>query len=367
MKFFRLTLLLSVALFFSSQTLAAKQFYVQVEGESIHLLNMPHPNMALPVDQAEKGWILHVAAEYTLVDGTTFYEIDELDRNGTGFIKVGQVYPDLPAQAVFIRAEDVKIIPDPKVDPSSNIITVSTVREFLEALGSNRTIILQPGQYKLSDFDPNEVLPSTMVEGQDESGIVWKKEYDGHGLQLWGLSNLTIMAEEPGSVTLIVDPRYVEVLTFIHCDTITLKNLIAGHSEAGDCTGGVFYFSGSTNIHISDCRLFGSGVVGLTLNETKTVTMNTSTIFECTHRAMEISRSENITCNNSLFHNNAGGIFADTKSHDIVFESCAFTNNGRSIFINYGATILVKNTSFTGNNDKKIQDSEHVTFENCIF
>ncbi|MDR2569247.1 MAG: hypothetical protein LBD23_02975, partial [Oscillospiraceae bacterium] len=37
-----------------------------------------------------------------------------------------------------------------------NTIRVSTAREFLEALGSNRTIVMEPGVYVLSDYDPSE-------------------------------------------------------------------------------------------------------------------------------------------------------------------------------------------------------------------
>ena len=61
-------------------------------------------------------------------------------------------------------------------------------------------------------------------------GISWKNEYDGGELALYGIENLTIRGlVESGNVEIVVEPRYVSVITFDNCSNIVIEHLTAGH------------------------------------------------------------------------------------------------------------------------------------------
>ncbi|MDY0276010.1 MAG: right-handed parallel beta-helix repeat-containing protein [Desulfomicrobium sp.] len=389
MKFLRLALLFGLVLFFSSPVLAEKQFFVEVVTDNSSLFNMPFTNAAQIVDQAQKGWMLHSSDKLALQDGTTFYEVYEIDHDGTGFWYVHKAYPNLPTSSVFINAQDVKIVPDPNADASVTTITVSTELEFLAALGSNRVIILAPGQYNLSASAPEQSLEA--IVGKDyynddedmaglykslqDKGITWKYVGDGYELCLTGITNLTIQGPPDGPATLLVDPRYAFVLKFDDCHLITLKNFIAGHSEGGYCDGGVLGFANSSSIDISGCRLFGSGTVGLGLYDVSNINVASTTIFDCTYGIMQIWDSESITFKSCLFHNNKEYYGVEIRNaQNIIFDSCSFMNNQGPMFSDgseyFGASqnsIIVKNSIFNSNTDTNIQNSPHVTFENCTF
>ncbi|MBR5095050.1 MAG: right-handed parallel beta-helix repeat-containing protein [Oscillospiraceae bacterium] len=145
--------------------------------------------------------------------------------------------------------------PDPAADLPEGAILVSTVDEFLAALGSDRTIVLQEGDYDLS-------LASDYGREGLRGAYHWELLYGGCGLVIEGVDGLKIQGL--GQVQILARPRYAEVLSFIDCWDLSLESLTLGHTEApGPCGAGVLALTNCQDARLSGCRLFGCGTMGI--------------------------------------------------------------------------------------------------------
>lgn len=180
-------------------------------------------------------------------------------------------------------------------------VTVLSEREFLAALGSNRTINIAPGitlnlskvlnqQENFTTFDRiwrNE----TYSERTGLTGLVASCACsDGRQLDLVNLRDLTIRGGK-GSM-IVVEPRYANVLNFYGCRNIRLENLVIGHTEEGYCQGGVIYCEGSEGINIVNCELYGCGTYGLQAFKTQGIVMEKTIIRDCSYGIMELHNSQ---------------------------------------------------------------------------
>jgi len=240
---------------------------------------------------------------------------------------------------------------------SNDTIKVSTARGFLQAIGSDRVILLDPGVYKLSEA--NEIsLPS---------GVKWDGVFDGEELVVNGISNLTICSEGKDKAHIIVDPRYAYVLKFTNCEDISLENILAGHSEGGYCQGGVFAFEQSTRITLKGVNMYGSGTEGLLINKVSLMTITGSSIFECTYQIMTVSDSQNITFSDCLFYENREfSLINVTNTTDMLFDRCAFINNSGTMYNLPDNPITITNSYFSNNEDQGYGNPK-VLMAQCLF
>ena len=220
-------------------------------------------------------------------------------------------------------------------------ITVSTAEEFVAALGSNRKIILDEGEYMLSD--------AVSAPGAGES-YRWDQTYDGYELAVKGLYNLTIegAGDEPSHI--IVEPRYAYIMKFEDSQGITLKNIRAGHTEAGECIGGVFSFFNCSDINLDEVHMYGCGTEGLALDHVSDMTVRNSSIYECTVDIMQVNGSRNVVFENCDFYDNRGWVMLSVvNTSGFAVRDSRFENN-------------------TANTDMiSISDSPDAVFENCEF
>jgi Membrane protein involved in colicin uptake len=245
------------------------------------------------------------------------------------------------------------------------IKTVSNIKEFVAALGSNRIIELKPGKYNLSERIDNA------FEGEDDSpaGVSWS--YGDGALMLNGIRNLTIRGAESGKLPeLTIDERYAYVLNFINCRNIVIDGISAGHSEGGYCTGGVFNFENSSGITINGTAMYGSGTEGLTLTNVFNMKVTNSRIYECTYHIMTVNGGKDITFENCVFDNNKEFLLVNvSRTRGMSFADCKFNNNqGNAMFNVVGTTVYVYKSTFSNNkvNDAVVH-TNNVGFTGCIF
>ena len=205
------------------------------------------------------------------------------------------------------------------VNAQTRIITVDTPDEFVDAIGSDRTIQLKGSTIYLSNVS------------QDKQGANYKfiEEYDGHELTIFGVNNLKIIGLGDKPVKIITKPVYGDVIVFENCNNITIENVDAGHGpEKGGCTGGVFNISNSKNFTINKSIMYGSGMEGITASNVTGLKCNNSIIKGCTSSIMTLDG-----CNDFEFNTCE---FTDNKEFDLInisncisvkFDSCSFTNN----------------------------------------
>lgn len=168
-------------------------------------------------------------------------------------------------------------------------VTVHNVDELLAAIGPDREILLEPGTYNLCES-------KTYGKDNPSNWYTWSGSYDGYELVIRNAENLTIRGSGKLSTTIETDPRWANVIRIQNSSAITLEDFTAGHTrEHGECSGGVVYLEGCTNVTMEDLGLYGCGVVGLTARLCTDVILRSSDIYECSSSAVSLNTSTNVT------------------------------------------------------------------------
>ena len=178
-------------------------------------------------------------------------------------------------------------------------VNVSTVDEFLAAIGSDVNIVLAPGTYDLStaagygNTDTQEIRP-----------YYWEEVFDGYELVIENVANLSITtsADDPSAAVLAAVPRYADVLAFMDCENITLTGFTMGHTkEQGSCAGGVVHLMGTDSVTVDNCALYGCGVLGVQAENCRNILVSGSDIYECSDGAVELTSCRNVQFDNCSF------------------------------------------------------------------
>lgn len=197
-------------------------------------------------------------------------------------------------------------------------IRVSSSRELLDNVGSDRILILAEGEYFLNDVITYNIFTR------------WDPVHDGFSLTIKHIKNLTLVGEGKQGARLLVQPRYAYVLNFEQCHKISLINLTFGHTpEQGTCSNGVLGFHECTDILVQECDILGSGTEGLVLSEVTRFLFERSQIRECTDGILSIYDSSQVTFSESIFRDNSGWYWGmRLKNVDTVaFSNCTIADN----------------------------------------
>ncbi|MFN6036867.1 MAG: right-handed parallel beta-helix repeat-containing protein [Bacteroidota bacterium] len=206
---------------------------------------------------------------------------------------------------------------------TNKVITVDDADQFVDAIGSDRTIQLKGSTIYLSNVS------------SEKSGTNYRfdEEHDGHELVIFGVRNLKILGLGNKPVKIITKPIYGDVIAFNNCDNIVIENVDAGHGpEKGGCTGGVFNFTKCKNIRINKSILYGSGMEGITAETVTNLKCNNTIIRGCTYSIMSLSNCNEFEFSNCEFSDNREfDLINISNCIDVKFNSCAFSNNSTGI------------------------------------
>ena len=159
--------------------------------------------------------------------------------------------------------------------------TVTNVEEFLDAIGSNRKIIVDTSLLDQSEADT----------GKDGTNYSWEEVFDGMQLVIHDVDNLTICGKAGKKTNVIsASPRYAQVLSFRNCTNVSVENLTVGHTkEPGYCIGGVLWFQSCVNVQVTKCGLYGCGTVGVQVYDSRNVRIKDNEIYECSYGGVLLS------------------------------------------------------------------------------
>lgn len=188
-------------------------------------------------------------------------------------------------------------------------VVVQNLKSLLAALGSDRTVILEPGDYH-----------------SDETIVVK------------GLQNLRLVGKDRDATRILVRNDYSDVIRFEDVRGLTLSNLTFGHHpEVAYCVGGVVVITRSAEVKVENSVMFGSGVEGLTLHQVEGFQMERSEIRECTSSVMTVIDSSRVQVSESDFLRSEvweGQI--NVVASDVLFDQVTVENLGSN-----GASDLV--------------------------
>lgn len=242
---------------------------------------------------------------------------------------------------------------------ATETITCSNVEEFIEALGSDRTIILKNDTYNLSaHLNKNagtKALPEYIYGAYNTPGIYVYDEFDGYELILVGINNLTIRSETPSvRAEIVCEPRYADVLQFEGCENVLLENLVLGHTpEQGSCMGNVVDFSHCKNASVINCDLYGCGAYAFGLYESSGMSISDSIIHDCSYGAID-SFSSSMKFHNTEFTRCKEFAIFDLRDSDAEFVNCSMSKMIGDLFsLDAGSSAVLSNCAL----DKGCLDS----------
>ncbi len=239
----------------------------------------------------------------------------------------------------------------PADDPNATVKKVSTVDEFLAAIGPNTIIELTEGTYDLSTAKDYAASAGKYYS--------WNDIYDEGGeLEIHNADNLTIRGEGSGKTIIAAVPRYANVIRFSNCDDIHITKLTAGHTkEPGYCAGGVLMFDYCRSVTVDKCGLYGCGTVGVTANNSSDIKVTSTEIYECSNGAVESYSSRNVRvedCDVYSCGTKAGGqeafclFYASSSDGFAVYDSRIYNNRTQMLFYSFSN----KNAMFLSNTVK---------------
>lgn len=227
-------------------------------------------------------------------------------------------------------------------------IHVSTPAELIDAIGPNRTIYLEPGDYHLS----SEV-------GHGSRFVSWHEVFDGHAAFIHNVKNLKLIGDgdSRGETRILMSPRYADVLFFSDSKQVHLENLTLGHfPEEGHCMGGVVRAQRVDGIYIQNCDLFGCGKEGLTFSEVVGASICSSVIRDCSYGIMTLTCTELVRFNDSQFLRNREYYGVELNHcNDVQFHNCLFQDNEVSedyivlLNENLSSNVILNGCEFTNN------------------
>ena len=236
--------------------------------------------------------------------------------------------PDLPT------APETTVAP---VRPADDSVTVSSMKELVEAIRPGVVILVEPGTYNVSDFLAAAMAADGGSWIDQNEYVEVRPVYDGLELVITGVDNLTIEgAEKDRTAThFLTDPRYAAVFAFEDCTYVNLSTFTMGHTNTGDCYGSVIDFRYCEAIAVGNADLYGCGVVGLNLEYcTNYLLCNNLTIRECANGPLRNEGSDGTwEFDNCSLIDSRGSCLYDTDGLNIIFNNCKFGNRETENFM----------------------------------
>lgn len=221
-------------------------------------------------------------------------------------------------------------------------IRVSTAVQLLNALGSNRNILiaadtelnLTPMLDDVSRFRTRSRMWTSDISGgiSDGRDVVASEEvFDGRQLTLVNFQGLKIVGEHNSKI--VVEPRYAFCLRFVDCKQCEIHNLTIGHTIGGYCSGGVIGDLRGFHMYVANCDLYGCGTYGLDLDSSNSFELRKSNIYECTYGIMTMRNVISMSATRCNFFNNREFSLVEGRNcAGIVFDDCWFYNNEGTLF-----------------------------------
>ena len=246
-------------------------------------------------------------------------------------------------------------------------IKVGSAQEFIEAIGSNRTLILTDSfniTEALADSRNDKLLLSSEAAEKTNKKVFYVEEFDGPELHIANVENLTIEAGQD-IVVIASDPRYANVISFDKCVGLTIKGITFGHTEEGYCSQGVLGFTSCGKVFLDRCDLYGCGTEGIIVSECKDIKFKATKIRDCSYYIMHVGQSSDVTFDSCQFFRNRE--FEQVNIWDcknVLFDNCIFANNTGELFnvtcpVTFRDCVVLHDSMFWG-------DDSYIEYINCI-
>lgn len=210
------------------------------------------------------------------------------------------------------------------ISPGPVTVTADSVDEFLAAIGPDTEIILEAGVYNLHDA-------SGYGLETENPYYMWADSGYGYQLTIQNVESLSIRGN--GDVEIITTPRYANVLAFQNCGNLILRDFTAGHTEGGECAGGVVHLKGCEQVELENLSLYGCGTTGVRVDNCRDVTVRYGEIYDCSSNGIQADNTHGLLVENCDIHDlgkdefAAGQVFWLGQCTDVNIRNCSIFDN----------------------------------------
>ena len=216
----------------------------------------------------------------------------------------------------ILQQEILKITRQRHINPKiNNYIEVSNTEDFITNLSSNNKLVLNAGYYDMLNFN-----------NHNNSKVFKESVFDGEQLIVSDISNVTIVGDNS---TLLVNPRYANVICFRNCYNIKMIGLTLGHTpRKGSCMGSVLRFEKCHDIQLDTLELYGCGTYGIEMEDCSNIRTNGVSIYECSYGALKIDSSDFQFINSMIYDcNKTAGCIIEATNSQLNFSNVSIHDN----------------------------------------
>ncbi len=157
------------------------------------------------------------------------------------------------------------------------------------------------------------------------------------------------------------------VVNVSNAELVSFKNITFGHTTKNCLEGGVVSLDACKQIEFKNCKLYGSGIIGLRAINSSDIILTSSDIYECTMSMVHSYKANNLTFYSCNLYDNTGYIKL-VRSTNINFHSCYFRNNKVEKFMFFcpkSESITINSCEFINEKYQFVtNDPNNLTLEN---
>jgi hypothetical protein len=244
---------------------------------------------------------------------------------GTASFAAALPLPTAVAAALRARWQELVVA---TVKPRQKL-QASNLREFIAAIGSDRTIELSGAPFVLGASDERGDLPANPAVHWLGDGPNSGPNSGNVAAQIHGVHNLHVRAL--GDRVAVLGKTPAEVLGLSACDDVCFEGLILGHVEGLEygCVAPVLTLDHCRGVRLVDCELFGCGTEGVVATATQRIAMERCEVHTCRCGVAQFRGCEDLQFTATRFRDctilwqEGGFVFDDCKR--VAFTDCTVT------------------------------------------
>lgn len=233
----------------------------------------------------------------------------------------------LPPPETIVDTSAITPTTPPETTPTQNmnVVEVSNVEDLAKAIQSNTHIKLKTGTYDFSQIA--RTWPGSKFLKFSHSGpeIHGGPDVNG-GAIIMGAENLTLTGEE--GTRIITKDFSADVMKMAGCTNILFENLFFGHPNLDFCMGGVFTMDNCKGVKFINCKLHGSGIIGIKANKTELLELDRTTVEVCSENFLHAENCSKLYFHDSFFEKTKGETgFLINNTPTLKIERCQIRGN----------------------------------------
>ena len=268
----------------------------------------------------------------------------------------------------IVRKKTPKAVQSLNKSETQKQYVVTNAKEFLDAIGSNREIIVKASTpIDLTDEMVKRLNNGSVIEHrleiQKKNGLYADWGMTGPGVVFAGLNNLTIKGHQKNT-KITVESSECAVIRLVKCSNVKFEQLVLGHNR-GTCYGPVIQVDTCNNITVLSSGLFGCGTQGMCIKNSNKIICKNTQIYSCRYNILGIyGKSQNIHFSDCNIFDIASGFDIEKGSNDIVFSNCKIGDIKGKLFPKVESPLLLEKCTITHDKDKS-GDKSNVILKDC--